>query len=159
MGQIPLLPLLRLCLKSRRRVSRRSFSRRRGVWGGGFTLTRESPDPRIVGWFQWEAGRKGVYGAPEVFPFSRIDMRRELTATYGSTLRRHLAAVGLPTGLGNLSPRAWNARRVIAHMARDKKVRDGKVAFVLTHGIGRAMVTDSVTPDQLIEVLEEVIAA
>ena len=74
-------------------------------------------------------------------------------------VRRHLAAVGLPTGLGNLSHRAWDARRVIAHMARDKKVRDGKVAFVLTHGIGRAMVTDSVTPDQLIEVLEEVIAA
>ncbi len=74
-------------------------------------------------------------------------------------VRRHLAAVGLPTGLGQLSHRAWDARRVIAHMARDKKVRDGKVAFVLTRGIGRAMVTDSVTPEQLVEALEEAIAA
>lgn len=74
-------------------------------------------------------------------------------------VRRHLAAVGLPTGLGSLSDRAWDAGRLVAHMARDKKVRDGKVAFVLTRGIGRAFVSDSVAQERLLEVLEEAIAA
>jgi len=59
-------------------------------------------------------------------------------------VRRHLAALGLPTGLDSVQGRVWDARRLIAHMHRDKKVRDGRVAFVLARGIGRAFVTDQV---------------
>src|SRR3546814_17446772 len=56
-------------------------------------------------------------------------------------LRRHLEAVGLPVGLargGNLPE--WKVDALLAHMAKDKKVRDGRVAFTLARGIGRAFV-------------------
>ncbi len=74
-------------------------------------------------------------------------------------VRRHFAAVGLPTGLGGLAGRDWDVERLIAHIAHDKKVRDGKVSFVLTRGIGQAFVSDSVAMDQVTFVLEEAIAA
>ncbi len=80
-------------------------------------------------------------------------------AADAARVRRHLAAVGLPTDLTHLPGRAWDAGRLIAHMAQDKKVRDGKVRFVLTRGIGRAFIGDAVSPEQLMGVLEEAIAA
>src|SRR3546814_2437146 len=46
-------------------------------------------------------------------------------------LRRHLAAVGLPTGFADLAPRHWDVERLIGHMSRDKKVSDGRITFVL----------------------------
>jgi 3-dehydroquinate synthase len=74
-------------------------------------------------------------------------------------VRRHLAAVGLPTGLGALGGRVWDPGRLVAHMAQDKKVRGGKVVMVLTRGIGRAFVTDTVKVDELRGTIEESIAA
>ena len=54
--------------------------------------------------------------------------------------RRHLDQRGLPTGLGRLADSSWSAAALVAHMSRDKKVRDGTPAFVLVRGIqiGRA---------------------
>ncbi|MFQ5955761.1 MAG: 3-dehydroquinate synthase [Kiloniellales bacterium] len=80
-------------------------------------------------------------------------------AADAARVRRHLAAVGLPTDLAHLSGRVWDAGRLFEHMAQDKKVRDGKLRFVLSRGIGQAFVCDAVAPDQLIGVLEEAIAA
>jgi 3-dehydroquinate synthase len=45
----------------------------------------------------------------------------------------HLAAIGLPVRYKPTDPDA-----LIAHMTRDKKVRDGTVTFVLSRGIGQA---------------------
>src|SRR3546814_11669153 len=53
-------------------------------------------------------------------------------------LRRHLAAVGLPTGFADLAPRHWDVERLIGHMSRDKKVSDARITFVLARGIGEA---------------------
>ncbi|MCC7046582.1 MAG: 3-dehydroquinate synthase [Alphaproteobacteria bacterium] len=53
-------------------------------------------------------------------------------------LRAHLAGVGLPTRFADLPQNPWSAERLIEHMGRDKKVRDGRVRFVLTRGIGSA---------------------
>lgn len=57
-------------------------------------------------------------------------------------VKRHLRAIGLPAGLGDIKTPAkqacWNIRALIAHMAHDKKVRDGKVTFILARGIGQA---------------------
>lgn len=73
-------------------------------------------------------------------------------------VRRHIAAMGLPTrpseipgaeGLGNLlAPDA-----LIAHMAQDKKVKAGRVTFILARGIGQAFITDRVELDQARAVL------
>ena len=73
-------------------------------------------------------------------------------------VRRHLAAVGLPTstaaaGLGQLS-----ADRLIDHMKQDKKVRDGKPTFVLVRGIGAALLSREVSAAQVRAVLEQEMA-
>ncbi|RMD60880.1 MAG: 3-dehydroquinate synthase [Alphaproteobacteria bacterium] len=73
-------------------------------------------------------------------------------------VRRHLAAVGLATGLDD-GQRAWNAQRLLAHMARDKKVRDGRITFVLVRGIGRAFLCDDVALDDVEAVLNDAASA
>src|SRR3546814_15979894 len=64
-------------------------------------------------------------------------------------LRRHLAAVGLPTGFADLAPRHWDVERLIGHMSRDKKVRDGRITFVLARGIGEAYLAAPVDLDEV----------
>lgn len=71
-------------------------------------------------------------------------------------LRRHLAAVGLrttPPGNG------WSAERLVALMAQDKKVRDGRITFVLARGIGRAFLARDVEAAAVRAVVEQAIAA
>ncbi len=79
-------------------------------------------------------------------------------AEHGERLRRHLDAVGLPT-----SPRgmvaADAAGRLVDHMAQDKKVRDGRIVFVLARGIGEAFVSDEVDPGEARAVLDEALAS
>ena len=65
-------------------------------------------------------------------------------------VREHLQAVGLPVR----PPRAGRngavtPKRLIAHMAQDKKVKDGAVTFVLARGIGKAFLTADVPLDKL----------
>ena len=64
-------------------------------------------------------------------------------------LRRHLAAVGLPTDPHQIDGRVFSPRVLIEHMSRDKKVRDGKLTLVLTRGIGKAFLTGEVTTEEL----------
>ena len=67
----------------------------------------------------------------------------------------HFTAIGLPTGLAGLTAPGWTADRLIGHMAQDKKVSDGRVAFVLTRGIGQAFITQDVDETALTAVLED----
>jgi 3-dehydroquinate synthase len=53
-------------------------------------------------------------------------------------VRRHVGAVGLPTAPP--ATLACSAADLIGLMQQDKKVRDGKITFVLAHGIGKAFV-------------------
>ena len=64
-------------------------------------------------------------------------------------LRRHLAAVGLPTDPTDIPGMTWNAEDLIARMATDKKVADGSLTFILAHALGDSFVTQEVTLDQL----------
>ena len=73
--------------------------------------------------------------------------------------RRHLAAVGLPTDLARRDGRHWDTGALLAHMARDKKVRDGKITFVLTRGIGQAFVARDVAPEAVRDLLDAAVAA
>ena len=74
-------------------------------------------------------------------------------------VRRHFSAVGLPTHLGAVAGRTWNAETLLRHMGQDKKVRDGRIAFVLARGIGEAFVSDDVEPAYVEEILEGATAA
>lgn len=59
-------------------------------------------------------------------------------------VRRHFAAIGLPTGLEFLSGRVLSADTLVRHMESDKKVQDGRVTYVLARGIGRAFLSRDV---------------
>jgi 3-dehydroquinate synthase len=74
-------------------------------------------------------------------------------------LARHLASVGLPTGLDAIDGRRFAADRLIDHMRRDKKVAQGRIAFVLTRGIGQAFLAKDVALDEVEGMLAEAIAA
>lgn len=68
-------------------------------------------------------------------------------------LERHLAKVGLPTGLPR--NRAWDVDRLLHHMSGDKKVKDGKVTFVLAKGIGQSFLTRDVPEEAVREMLAD----
>jgi shikimate kinase/3-dehydroquinate synthase len=65
---------------------------------------------------------------------------------------RHAASVGLPAELGALG-RRLSAQRLAAHMQRDKKMRDGRLSFVLARGIGQAFTNRDVPAEAVVSVL------
>jgi len=70
--------------------------------------------------------------------------------------RRHLAQLGLPTGIAG---RDWSPERLLAHMAHDKKVVDGRMTFILARGIGQAFISRSVDGADVHAVLAAALAA
>ncbi|MBN34959.1 MAG: 3-dehydroquinate synthase [Rhodospirillaceae bacterium] len=59
---------------------------------------------------------------------------------------RHMRTVGLPVHPDDLGLPRQDAAVLAAHMAQDKKVQDGRVTFVLVHGIGEAFLSRDVEP-------------
>lgn len=72
---------------------------------------------------------------------------------------RHLAAAGLPTQLSDIPGDAVDADKLVALMGQDKKVRDGKLTFILARGIGEAFVAHDVPSDEVRGFLASEIAA
>ena len=70
-------------------------------------------------------------------------------------VRRHLARAGLPCSLADVPGDLPDAEGLIALMGQDKKVVDGKLTFILAHGIGEAFITRDVDPGKLRELLRE----
>ncbi|KUO58707.1 MAG: 3-dehydroquinate synthase [Alphaproteobacteria bacterium BRH_c36] len=56
----------------------------------------------------------------------------------------HLSAVGLPTSITEIAGPPLNADELVHLMGQDKKVRDGRMTFVLVRGIGDAFLTQDV---------------
>ncbi|WP_374377817.1 3-dehydroquinate synthase [Dongia sp.] len=74
-------------------------------------------------------------------------------------VQRHLASVGLPTAPGAVQGRFWSSERLVEHMGRDKKVKDGRIGFVLARGIGKTFHPAHVDLAQVTAILETAIAA
>jgi len=55
-----------------------------------------------------------------------------------------IAQAGLPTGMGAMNGVPFAADRLIEHMRQDKKAEAGRLTFVLTEGLGRALVVKDV---------------
>jgi len=65
-------------------------------------------------------------------------------------IKRHLAAVGLPTNLQDIAGFAQeglaDADALMALMAQDKKVKRGRLTFILLEAVGRAVISSDVEP-------------
>ncbi len=66
----------------------------------------------------------------------------------------HLAAVGMPYALRALG-RRFSAATLAAHMQRDKKMRDGRLGFVLVRGVGEAFTSREVPEGAVLAVLQD----
>ncbi|NKB19164.1 MAG: 3-dehydroquinate synthase [Alphaproteobacteria bacterium] len=74
-------------------------------------------------------------------------------------VRAHFKSVGLPVQPTDISGQAWSSTALLGHMAQDKKVRDGKITFILTRGIGNAFITSDVKISDVEALLDKAIAA
>lgn len=60
---------------------------------------------------------------------------------------RHLKAVGLPTRIGDIPGGRADADELLRLMGQDKKVRQGKLTFILVRAIGEAYIARDVPPE------------
>jgi len=68
-------------------------------------------------------------------------------------LTRHLKEAGLPAFISDIAPPRPATDALLAAMGHDKKVKDGKLTFILVRGLGRAFVTSDVPLDAVKDVL------
>jgi 3-dehydroquinate synthase len=68
---------------------------------------------------------------------------------------RHLKAVGLASAISDLPGPRPAPDVLLEHMAHDKKVKDGRMTFILLRGIGQAFVTSDVPMDAVRAVLSQ----
>ncbi len=74
------------------------------------------------------------------------------------TVIAHLEAIGLPARIAALSRASgavFSAASLLSHMRRDKKIRDGRLGFVLSRGIGRAFTCREVPEAAVTALLRE----
>lgn len=76
-----------------------------------------------------------------------------------SRLRAHFRDMGLRTELADIPGPLPDAETLLALMAQDKKVIDGRLRFVLARGIGKAFVADDVPPETVRRLLADALAA
>ena len=67
----------------------------------------------------------------------------------------HLRAVGLPTQLSDIDGDLPTPDIMMQHIAQDKKVKRGKLTFILTRGIGQSFIADDVPPSEVLGFLKE----
>ncbi|MCY4259541.1 MAG: 3-dehydroquinate synthase [Rhodobacteraceae bacterium] len=70
-------------------------------------------------------------------------------------VRDHIASFGLPTRISQIQGRLPDIGSVLAAMAQDKKIRNGKPQFILVRAIGAAFATSDVD----MQLVEEIITA
>jgi 3-dehydroquinate synthase len=70
-------------------------------------------------------------------------------------VRAHLKNAGLPVAIGDIPGPAISADELMRHIAQDKKVKRGRLTFILTRGIGRAFIANDVPPEEVKAFLEE----
>ncbi|MBB2684112.1 3-dehydroquinate synthase [Rhizobium sophoriradicis] len=68
---------------------------------------------------------------------------------------RHLQAVGLPTRMSEIPGELPPAEVLMEAIAQDKKVKGGKLTFILTRGIGQSFVAHDVPASEVISFLRE----
>ena len=72
-----------------------------------------------------------------------------------SRVRAHLRAMGMKTDLSDIPGDLPGPEALLALMAQDKKVVDGRLRFILARGIGEAFVADGVDPAAVSRLLSD----
>ncbi|HWT57775.1 MAG TPA: 3-dehydroquinate synthase [Rhizobium sp.] len=70
-------------------------------------------------------------------------------------VERHLQEVGLPTRMSDIPGELPPAETLMDAIAQDKKVKSGKLTFILTRGIGQSFVADDVPASEVVSFLRE----
>lgn len=87
---------------------------------------------------------------------ARLNM---IPAQDAARVQRHLASVGLPTKLQDIAgfqqEGLADADALLALMAQDKKVKRGKLTFILLEQIGKAVIVNDVDPSAVRDFLQE----
>jgi 3-dehydroquinate synthase len=89
-------------------------------------------------------GEAVALGMALAFDFSA--RRKLIAAADAERVRAHLAAVGLPTHIKDVTGGMPPADRLMDLIAQDKKVKRGQLTFILVRGIGKAFVENNVDP-------------
>ena len=76
----------------------------------------------------------------------------------GKRVAAHFEAVGLPTRIADIPGAKPDVEALMRLMSQDKKVRRGKLTFILVRGIGEAFVTRDVAEERVREFLTGEIA-
>lgn len=71
-----------------------------------------------------------------------------------SRVRAHLKGAGLPVDIADIPGPPISADELMRHVAQDKKVKQGRLTFILTRGIGRAFIADDVPAEKARAFLE-----
>ena len=67
----------------------------------------------------------------------------------------HLGEVGLPISMAQIPGSLPPAETLMDAIAQDKKVKSGKLTFILTRGIGQSFVADDVPPSEVLAFLKD----
>ena len=72
-----------------------------------------------------------------------------------SRVRAHLRDMGMKVDLADIAGDLPDAADLLALMGQDKKVKDGKLRFILARGIGQAFVASDVPTGKVLAVLQD----
>jgi 3-dehydroquinate synthase len=92
-------------------------------------------------------GEAVALGCALAFEFSAL--RGLIAAADAARVSAHLAAVGLPTQIAQVSGGVPGVNALMDLIAQDKKVKRGQLTFILVRGIGKAFVENNVDPAQV----------
>ena len=73
----------------------------------------------------------------------------------GRRVEAHLREVGLPTTMDAIPGGLPPAEKLMDAIAQDKKVKAGKLTFILTRGVGQSFVADDVPQSEVVSFLRE----
>ncbi|MEP4423936.1 MAG: 3-dehydroquinate synthase, partial [Nitratireductor sp.] len=79
----------------------------------------------------------------------------QCSADDAARVEAHLAAVGLPTRMADISGRLPDAETLLTYIMQDKKVSRGALTFVLSRGIGQSYIAKDVPAAEVLSFLRE----
>jgi 3-dehydroquinate synthase len=73
-------------------------------------------------------------------------------------VRRHLSDAGLPVSMAAIPGSLPDAARLLHYITQDKKVKRGKLTFILTRGLGKSFIASDVAPSEVEAFLSQKLA-